>query len=400
MIAYNKTYIENSLLVKKAKQWYARNLIAAEQMNDIEKQYKSEFYSPAFFIKMGLFIFTLFIVGSATGFYSLIFLNFFTNVNNSGFQIFTCIFFAIGCIASLEVFIKEKKIFRSGIDEALLYSALGFLFTALVQIFGDSFYGDNLGLFYTIIALPILAAAVIRYADTLIALALAICFYAAFFLLLLKLGEIAKMIMPFALMLLSAAIYFKAQQYKQKAQLLYWKQCIIAIECLALLVFYISCNYYVIRQSSVEFFNLNLQEGEDIPLAIVFYILTAIVPILYVYYGLKRKDKVLLWIGLALIAAAALTFKYYFSLGHPEVSLTLAGIIMILIAYISIKYLKTPQKGITFEKEIDEDNFFKTNVEALIIAQSFSQQAESSPTESTTEFGGGEFGGAGSGGKF
>ncbi len=48
MIAYNKTYIENSLLVKKAKQWYARNLISAEQMNDIEKQYKSEFYSPAF----------------------------------------------------------------------------------------------------------------------------------------------------------------------------------------------------------------------------------------------------------------------------------------------------------------------------------------------------------------
>jgi hypothetical protein len=400
MIAYNKTYIENSLLVKKAKQWYARNLISAEQMNDIEKQYKSEFYSPAFFIKMGLFIFTFFIVGSATGFYSLIFLNFFTNINNSGFQIFTCLFFAVGCIASLEVFIKEKKIFRSGIDEALLYSALGFLFTALVQIFGDSFIGDNLGLFYTLITLPILAAAVIRYADTLTTLAMALCFYASFFLLLLKLGEIGKMIMPFALMLLSAAIYFKANQYKQKHNLIYWKQCLIAFECLALLVFYISCNYFVIRESSIEFFNLNLQEGEDIPLAIVFYILTALVPILYVYYGLKRKDKVLLWIGLALIAAAAFTFKYYFSLGHPEVSLTLAGIAMIAIAYISIKYLKTPQKGITFEKEIDEDNFFKTNIEAIIIAQSFSQQADSIQTESTTEFGDGEFGGAGSGGKF
>ena len=169
---------------------------------------------------------------------------------------------------------------------------------------------------------------------------------------------------------------------------------------MALLVFYISCNYFVIRESSIEFFNLNLQEGEDIPLAIVFYILTALVPILYVYYGLKRKDKVLLWIGLALIAAAAFTFKYYFSLGHPDVSLTLAGIAMIAIAYISIKYLKTPQKGITFEKEIDEDNFFKTNIEAIIIAQSFSQQADSIQTESTTEFGDGEFGGAGSGGKF
>ena len=355
---------------------------------------------PCFFYKNGFIYFHLFYCGLGNRLLQPYISQFFHQHKQQRVSNFHLFVFCSRLHCFIRGVHQRKKIFRSGIDEALLYSALGFLFTALVQIFGDSFIGDNLGLFYTLITLPILAAAVIRYADTLTTLAMALCFYASFFLLLLKLGEIAKMIMPFALMLLSAAIYFKANQYKQKHNLIYWKQCLIAFECLALLVFYISCNYFVIRESSIEFFNLNLQEGEDIPLAIVFYILTALVPILYVYYGLKRKDKVLLWIGLALIAAAAFTFKYYFSLGHPDVSLTLAGIAMIAIAYISIKYLKTPQKGITFEKEIDEDNFFKTNIEAIIIAQSFSQQADSIQTESTTEFGDGEFGGAGSGGKF
>ena len=98
--------------------------------------------------------------------------------------------------------------------------------------------------------------------------------------------------------------------------------------------------------------------------------------------------------------------EFTFLLGTFYLFASCGGIISFFIYYKKIlgikkwKYLKTPQKGITFEKEIDEDNFFKTNIEAIIIAQSFSQQADSIQTESTTEFGDGEFGGAGSGGKF
>ena len=73
---------------------------------------------------------------------------------------------------------------------------------------------------------------------------------------------------------------------------------------------------------------------------------------------------------------------------------------MIVLAYASIKYLKIPKYGITFEEENDEDSFLKTNAEALIIAQSFTQQAQSNQQQNTTEFGGGDFGGAGAGSKF
>ena len=144
---------------------------------------------------------------------------------------------------------------------------------------------------------------------------------------------------------------------------------------------------------------MNLAEGEDIPLAFIFYALTALIPIGYIFMGLKNKDKVSLWIGLLLVAVAVLTFKYYFSLGHPEVTFTIAGTIMILIAYFSIRYLKTDKHGITFKEDVDEDNFLKTNAEALVIAQSFSQQVHS-PQQANNDLGGGDFGGGGSGGKY
>jgi hypothetical protein len=414
MIAYNRTYLENKGLVEKAKYWFAKKLISSEQMALVLDKYNVRFYTPAIFIKIGLFIFTYILIGAAISMYSVIFLLFDKNMDE-GFGTFTSFLFAAGSFAALELLIKNKNLFRSGIDEALLYAGLGFLIAALCFLFGDIFDKENTFLFYCILLLPILGAAVVRYTDRLVAMLLAICLYAAYFLLILKLGDIAKMIMPFALMILSAVIYRltkgpslispKGRSLGAQTPSLWegwggpYKSCIVVFECVALIVFYLACNYYIIRESSIAFFDMSLAPGEDIPLAFVFYILTAIVPIAYVYFGLKRKDKVLLWIGLVLVAAAALTFKYYFSLGHPEITLTLAGTVMIIIAYVSIKYLKTPKHGITFEEEKDEDSFLKTNAEALIIAQSFSQQGQSQQ-QSDTNLGGGDFGGAGAGGKF
>ena len=119
---------------------------------------------------------------------------------------------------------------------------------------------------------------------------------------------------------------------------------------------------------------------------------------MYLFFGLRAKDKLLVWVALLLIAISALTFKYYFSLGHPEVSLTIAGLVMMALAYVSIKYLVTDKKGITFKDDPNEDNFLKTNAEALVIAQSFGTHAQ--PTDTGVEMGGGEFGGGGSGNKF
>ncbi len=395
MIAYNHTLIRNISIVKKSKQWFSKQLISTEQLSIVLKKYKTEFYSPNLFIKIGLFIFTLFAIFSAYGFYISMFI---IGQYIAGYFAFSCFLFSVICVCALEFFIKNNNLYNAGVDECILYSALGFSFVGIgIMIKYDFNLFDNKTLFLSILTVPFFIASIVRYADKLVTLALGICFYFIFFLTLLKLGDVAKLIMPFALMIVSVLVYLASKKYKQLESFHYLNKCFIVIECIALVVFYLAGNYYVIRESSIAYFGLKLNKGEDIPLAFLFYILTAIVPLVYVYYGLKNKDKLLLWIGLILIVIAALTFKNYFSLGHPEIILTLSGFIMIVIAYVSIRILKTPKYGITFEEEPDEDNFLKSNAEAMMIAQNFGQNEQ---TSSDTKFGGGNFGGAGSGGNF
>lgn len=396
MIAYNKIWLRNIAINKKAKHWYAQNLLSDEQYAAAILKYPSNFYSPNLFIKFGLFLFTWIAISATLGIYASMFSSLF---DSPAALPVTAVLYALASVALLEIFIKNSRIYHSGTDEALLYSGLIATGIAVAGLFNYDIETHGRSLLYALLMLPFLFAAVVRYADRLVAVLLSLFCYAIFFLLVMKIGAIAKLIMPFAFMILSLCFYFKARKMKQQERFFFWKDCIVVFECVALLVFYISGNYYVIREASIGFFEMNLKPGQDIPLAFVFYIFTAIVPLVYMFYGLKKKNKILLWIGLILIAAAVLTFKYYFSLGHPEITLTSAGIIMILVAYVSIKYLKTPKYGITFEEEADEDNFLKTNAEALLVAQSFSRGAVEQP-EQTEGFSGGQSGGGGAGGGF
>lgn len=396
MKAYKSVTLFNTSIKRKAENWFAQKLISAEQREAILNSYSTYLYTPNIFVKIGLFLFTCFIILAASSIYFLMFASGF-NSSGNGFYIFTSLFFSCACFAVLELLIKSKHVYNAGSDEALLYVGLLSLFICLFTIIGAS--GEDNALLLACLAMPFIAFAVIRYADRLITLALCFCVYTILFLFVLKFGDVAKMVMPFVLMFFSAMVYFQAKKIKSKTNLYYWRSCIGVIEYVTLLVFYASCNYYVIRESSVAFFNLQLATGQDIPLAFLFYILTASIPIIYIYSGLKQKDKTLLWSGLILLAASAITFKYYFSLGHPEISLTIAGILLIMVAYFAINYLKIPKHGITYEEEKDANSFLRSNAEALIILEGMRQE---SPTTSQDdfEFGGGKSGGAGSGGSY
>jgi hypothetical protein len=398
MQAYNIDTVKNSLLKKKAAFWHANKLISDQQFATILNHYSSTYKSSNVFVKIGLFIFICFIVLASLGIYSLLFSSIMYNSdNNIGFWVFTCFLYASACFIILEYFIKNKNIYNSGTDEALLY--IGLIFLAVdIYLIVDEISSDS-PLLFLFTALPFITFAVIRYADRIATLALSFCVYTILFLVIMKFGDVAKLIMPFVMMLFSAVLYFQIKKVKTKTKLFYWKSCMEAVEFLSLIIFYMACNYYVIRESSIEFFNMDLQIGEDIPLAFIFYILTANVPLGYIYFGLKQKDKTLLWSGLVLLAASSLTFKYYFSLGHPEIALTAAGIVLIGVSYFAIKYFKTPKHGITFEEQIDEDSFLKTNAEALIIVETLTQK-NTPLTQNGVDFGGGQSGGAGSGGSY
>ncbi|HTN16924.1 MAG TPA: hypothetical protein VL092_04525 [Chitinophagaceae bacterium] len=397
MIAYNKTWLRHAGLVKKVKQWYDAGLLNEEQYDATVTKYPYNFYSPNLFVKIGLFLFTCIAVSATLGFYALLFMDAF---EGEGFVTFTAFFFACATFGILEFLIRHTRIHHSGNDEALLYIALSAVAIGISGLFDYNFSTTNSTLLFCVLMSPVLLAAVIRYADRLVALVLSLFCYAIFFLLIKKTGPVAKLIMPFALMILSVPVYVYARKLKNQQRFFFWKECISVFETVALLVFYGAGNYYVIRESGAAFFGMVLKPGQDIPLAFFFYAFTAFIPLLYVFFGLKRKDKLLLWAGLLLIGIAVLTFKYYFSLGHTELTLTGAGSIMILVAYAAIRYLKTPKHGITFDEATDEEHFLKTNAEAIVLAQTFAHPGAAAEKNSGPDFGGGASGGGGAGGSF
>ncbi|MCC6186348.1 MAG: hypothetical protein IT256_04270 [Chitinophagaceae bacterium] len=207
--------------------------------------------------------------------------------------------------------------------------------------------------------------------------------------------------MPFCFMVVSVVIYEISEKYKSKEELRFWTECFATLQSVALMLFYLAGNYFVIREASIEYFGLQIPKGGDIPLAFFFYLFTAVVPLLYIFWGLRKKQKLQLWVGLVLVAASILTFKYYFSLGHPEITLTIVGAVMMLLAYFSIRYLKSPKHGITFDEDEDESEYLNSNTEAIIIAQNMSAQPDGVDMNTNAEgFGGGSSGGGGAGSSY
>ena len=165
---------------------------------------------------------------------------------------------------------------------------------------------------------------------------------------------------------------------------------------LSYLLGYFSVNYLVVRQLSEELLHLELQEGENIPFAFIFYALTFLVPLAYFYFALKNHNRSLLYIAVFCLGFSVFTIRYYHSVLPIEFALTLGGIVLFAIAFFAIKYLKNKQTGITFVQDRYNNKSIILNAQALVI----NSQMNTAVPEQNMEFGGGEFSGGGAGENF
>jgi hypothetical protein len=394
MLAYNTELLDHTEILLHAKKWHKNKSLSDLSYDAIKNKYTNHLYTPNFFIRIGLFIFTV-ISASAANSLIMLFTGFFDS-EKTGIGI-RFIVHGIITLAILELLIKKKNIYKSGIDDALLYMGLSALIGGIC-VLAENYPGSDKGLLFAFLALPFLIAAAIRYSDMLITTCVFVCLFFIIFILVSKAGEIAKYGMPFFITFLSALCYLQIVKYRGKEKLRFWDSSMMITEILSLILFYMAGNYFIVRTLSEELFSLQLQNGEDIPLSFIFYAYTAIIPVAYIFLGLKKKNKLLLQTGLILVVLSVITFKYYFSLGHPEITMTIGGIIMIIVAWLSINYFKIPKFGITYIEDKDEKVLENFDAEALIIAQTFSGPQHQN--NNNPELGGGKFGGGGADSSF
>jgi len=382
--AYNEIGLYNLAVVKEAKRWCNKDLIEKTQLEAIREAYTSPFYHPNFIIRILLFVATLLALSGVSGFLGLI-------ISSAGEEVysFACILYGIVSFVFLEkIFIGKNHHFKSGVTEGMLYHACGFLITGVLWL--NDFDSMHFGL---IVCFVVFTFAAIRYLDLLTTIAAILSFAGIIFYTCYDAGGILQLIIPFVFLIVFGLVYAVVKRMKSRKSLQFWSLNLLIIEAISLLFIYIAGNYLVVRELSVNLMSLYLEEGQDIPYAYVFYALTVILPASYLYFGIKNKDIVLLRVSLIVIAFSVFTFKYYFSLGHPEITLTLAGAILLGITLLLFNYLKTIRHGFTRENHLAE-KWGNLNLQAFIVSQTLGGNQVAA--EHVETGGGGTFGGGGS----
>jgi hypothetical protein len=384
MIAYNHKSLDHFLMNEEAKFALHHNLISKEEADGIEKKYPVNVYSPNLFIRIGLFLLTAVIVLMVFGLFCLMTLA----GSETKFGILTLVF-SLLIYAALEYLIRNKNHYRSGIDDALIWLSMGYVVSAVNLLFPSiSFFEQSVLIF-------ILASYfVLRFGNILMGGLAFISFLGIVFYGLIPLGAMAKTAMPFLLMVISFFVYWVMRKHGNNNRLRHYKTCCTLIEILALIILYVAGNYFVVREVSNSLFDLYLKEGESIPGGWIFWIPTILLPLVYIFKGIQKRDVILLRTGLIFIAAIVFTIRYYHHIAPLEIAMSIGGIIMIIISYFITKYLTPPKYGFTHAEPNDPKVAGLLQLESLVVTQTFHQTA---PAEADKQFDFGDGSGGGGG---
>jgi hypothetical protein len=389
MIAYSSASLDNLYIQEQAAIAKEKACITTEEQQAIAAAHPVDLYSPNVYMRIGIFILTTIILLFSFGLFALM-------ANSGGDAGFStlCLFFGAGAYGLAEYMVREKKHFKSGADAALIWGAGISLLTA-IGIITD---GNAPVWVWCLLTCVISTYFVLRFADVSMSIVAHLALLGLVFSLFENMGGMAKVVIPFMVILVSLGVYLLSVSLAAVHTYRHYKKCLQMIQVCALITLYLGGNYFVVRELSIEMFHLDLLPGQDIAGGWFFWILTVLVPLVYISAGIRRKDRILIGTGLLLIAVMVYTIRYYHSVAPLEVAMTLGGMVMIGIAYALIRYLKTPRHGFTADSAGERHAMEALQIESLVIAQTMSHAATPQPDQ--YQFGGGSGGGGGASGEY
>lgn len=396
MRAYNEQWIYNREILTQAERWYRQNLVSDEQINAIREAHPVGFRQTNGFIEIGLFLFTTVAILACYLLPASIFSALLDNPKAYG--IFNVAFgIGIGVVGGF--LINRRLLYRNGIDNAFVVTLTGFL------AFGfNQFLPNGLSLAtHCLFTLPLLLLILWYYGDTLIAFFTLATFYTAIVNSFIKISG-GKDMLPFIMIAISLAVYTGIRQViKRDTKQVYYADPLNLGQWLSLIVLAASGNYFIVRQLN----GLLLQSGlgmtspakvPEIGLPALFWVLTFIIPAIYLWQGLTKRNRMLNILGTLGLIAAVMTFHEYTGFVPLNVALTLGGLALIGIAVFGIRYLASPKHGFTDAPDDDSPNELFLSAASMAALQA-TGNATHVPKD-TPRYGGGDFGGAGSEGKY
>ena len=380
MKAYNEILIYNQWVQKKAKDWVRKNLITKEQHTAIDAVYADLPYQPTWFIWIGLFIFTIIGISAST----VVFL---PVIDTAFAETLLGPIYGVAMFFFLNYLIRERKLHFSAIDNAFLYAILLSFLPLAVEIAADS--GDA-PLLVGLVYLPLLLFITYRYGEPLVGL---ITFLDGLFILatLAMKNPWGKLLLPFILLLFAGFVWYFVRRFMKTDQSFYWHSALNWLHVAALVVGYAAGNYYVVREGNAALNNLP-DPSPEVALAGLFWVLTFLIPVLYLYAAIRWRSLQFLILGTLFLVASLYTLYHYHPFMPGDWATALLGLVGIGVAVYLMRYLKTERKGFIYEPE---ENSEWATLATTILATEVGSHASEPPQG--PQFGGGTFGGGGSG---
>lgn len=394
MIAYKKDLFEALFLKDEARSLEKAGFMNKKQVKFIETTLLSYNRADNVFVRLGFFILAGMLFSACGGFLGII-----TAVSGTDNNRYTFLFSALfGFIALETVIIRRMKNYANGIDDAFLILSLGNLFAFI----GFSLYdaGSYNLLFASMFVIGLLSC--LRYVDRVAAFFAVLGLYALVINFCMEAGGSFKLFLPLVIMGKTAAYYIILMWLKKKnTQRPYYNAIIGFCAGLFTLIFYLAGNYMLVRESNTLLLGNELAPGADISLSYFFWGFTVLCPLVYFYLALKYKKRSLLYIAVICFTLSIYTIRYYHALMPLEVAFLAGGLVLFILAYVSLLKLKGKTSGLSYEADKFQSGEELLNLQALALIEKFGA-ASAPPTQaqSGAEAGGGEFGGAGSGGNF
>jgi uncharacterized membrane-anchored protein len=395
MIAYDKTLLDNVYIDEEANRLNESDFISNEQYKSIDNELPRLKSQNNIFIRIGFFILGCMLYSSICGFISLWGLG----IMDDGYLFFIYLFAVIG-FGAKEYMSKNLNYFGFGLDDAFILGAIATLLTAVGLTFEQNY---NTNYLTVIIVMAIVSSvAYLRYLN--LSLALLACFgiTASLAYITFEYLAIGKSILPFVMLLFSGGSYFISKKKLQNLASPYYANGLKLAKAFCLILFYLAGNYYVVRELNFSLSEAYFYNGvsPEIPFSIFFWTFTISIPIIYLIFSLKNKDRMMLWIGFLALCFALFTIRTYHHVLPPEVALTIGGLVVFAFTYFTIKKTKHKETGITFKADRFTNPSAFANLQTLVVASQFGLKPEAKVEKSPMEFGGGGFSGGGSGGEF
>jgi hypothetical protein len=299
-------------------------------------------------------------------------------------------FFALVGLLGLE-FLVHKNYYKHGLDDAFIVCTQISLYVGI---------GVNLdSTLMAYLAMFILGTLFcIRYVNALSILVSCTGLMAFVFFAITEHSIISSALLPFIAFIIAVLLYVLYLKLNSIRPFYFYK---IEFQCLKIFSLVLGCfslNYMVVRELSISLLNIDVQPGEDIPLAFLFYATTFIIPVFYIFYSLYKKERLFLFIGLLALPYSFFTIRYYHQIIPLEIAFVIGGLILFIISCFAIKKIQFNETGITFIPARGSDNVILKNAQALIVSTQMPNAPI--PNQGDMPFGGGGFSGGGAGGKF